>query len=367
MISKIYLDVPRWFYSRRSTDWRMKLNLARILFPSYEVMARSVWFSIFYNAQYLVPRFLPKRLRHSFALMCITARARILSWIGAKVVVSQGGEPPLPSGARVIWETYFLEPQPGELDYGEAFHRGCDNYWMKCMENYGGKVFRIGVRGGYSVALVKRHFPEFANKVVDLGFVYDECSIPSEEEVVKKQQCKSTVQILFVGRQAKLKGVVPLVDALVSLRKAGVCNFKLTLVSTFRDGVVSLPNEEWVEHLKEVSHEEALHLFRQAQIFVMPTFRDSYGLVYHEALANGCVTCVSKREPQMEFVDYGKAGVILDPFSSDTMAEKLKEIIMNEKMRVELAVAGRRRYIDIYSQQVIRKRWLNVLEEASHD
>ena len=271
----------------------------------------------------------------------------------------------MPANARVIWETYFLDPQLGEQDFGKRFERGCDDYWMRCMDKYGKKVFKIGVRGNRSVALVKQYFPELSNKVIDLGFVHEEYDVVADASVVEKQKTEDCVTILFIGRQARLKGIECLLRALRLIRNEGVVNFKLRVVSTFRDGIVNLPLEDgWIEHVKEVGHAEALKMFRDAQIFAMPTMRDSYGLVFHEALANGCVTCVPRREPQMEFVDYGKAGVVLNPFSDREMADSLKELILNKELRIRLALAGKSLYLEKFSQKIIRERWNSVIKEA---
>lgn len=365
-LPKVIVEVPRFYYSVRSTDWRLKIKLADFL--GGESAPKSLLYSLVYNAQYFVPRFLPRFSRFKFNKLCMAGRRRLLEWQHPCVVVSQGCEPPLVKGAQIIWETYFLDPQPGEDGAGVAFERGCADCWMQAMETYGGKVFRIAVRGSYSVDLVKRKFPELAAKVVDLGFVHPEYEILSEDEIKQKQAGQEVVKILFVGRQARLKGLPVLIEAMQLLRRSGATNFSLTVVSTLRDGHVDLPLDEgWINYYKEVSHSDAMRLFRESQIFAMPTRRDSYGLVFHEALASGCVVCVPDREPQREFVDYGKAGIVLHHLSAVEMAAQLGPVIEDAELRTRLAVAGRKRYLDKFSQQVIRKQWSDIVAAAMED
>lgn len=364
--SVVCLSVPSWFYSRRSTDWRMKMRFASSLQDVECVICRNVFFGFAYNLQYLCQRrIVPQWVQWLIVWVCMRVQELVLNRMRPSVLITQGGDVPIPKKSQVIWETLFLGPQLREVN--DEFRRGGSDYWIKRMEQFGERVARISVRGSYSVNLIKRMYPEFAHKVVDLGFVHPEYAIMDDEAVMRKQKESRQINILFVGHLARLKGLEPLRDALKLLRARGIENFTLTVVSAFSDGNVDLPNEDWIIHARELSHEKVMQLFQSANIFVMPTFRDSYGLVFHEAMASGCVTCVPDREPQREFVDYGKAGVVIDPYSVNDIADKLSVLIQNRQMREQLALAGVRRYKEKYSQPVIREAWRSVIESVMEE
>lgn len=328
-------------------------------------LPRSFAFIIAHNLAALVGRLSSNVLTRIVSGFCRRVRIRTLGKLGDIILLYQGPDPVFPASAKVIWETYFLPPQSGEPGFDEPFCRGCNNSWMQRMENYGSRAFKIGVRGEGSVALVRKFFPELSGKVVDLGFVHQEYQVLSEEDVVKKQLECHSVKILFVGRLARLKGLAQLVDALKIVRQCGVTNFTLTVVSMMRDGIVPMPiHEGWIEYYKELDHQHVMELFRKAHIFAMPSYKDSYGLVFHEALASGCVTCVPDRDPQREFVDFGRAGVVLDHFDVMAMADDLRTIILDSALRNRLAVAGLRRYNLLYSQSCIRESWRRVVNDA---
>lgn len=364
--SEIVFDTPRWFYSRRSTDWRMKVIMAEHLREFSFRIPGNVFFCLAYSGQFLVEKLpFPKFVKRMIVGFCIGMRRRILRFYSCKVLIAQGGLIPIPRDSAVIWETLFLGPQLREKN--PEFKRGGKDYWIQCLEKQGPHVARIGVRGSYSVGLLKTMYPEFAEKVVDLGFVHPEYDIVGIDEVEEKQLGDGPVRLLFIGRLAKLKGLEPLLAALIGLRESGVTNFVITIVSTFRDGVVDLPHEGWVNYREEVDHEEAMRLFRKSQVFVMPTFRDSYGLVFHEAMASGCVTCVPDREPQREFVDNGRAGLVVNPYSKDDIMEKLRRVICDRDLRVKLALAGLKRYSERFSQDVVREAWRNVIDSVRRE
>lgn len=362
---RIFLDVPRWFYSTRSTDWLLKIQFANEMRDHDVSISSNIIYDFIYNLQYVACRFLPRRFMRGIMEACSRLRGIMVSRTKVAVVVSQGVVPVLSPGKKTIWETYFLPPQIGEQGVGE-FSRGGNNPWIISMEKYGSKVYRIGVRGTFSVMLLRKMYPEYADKVLDLGFVHSEYACLSDIDIEGKQSHQQKdIEILFVGRMAKLKGLDILIKALEILRKERMQGFRFTIISNFHDGHVQLPKEAWVNWLGEVEHDEVLDAFKRANLFVMPSFRDSYGLVYHEALANGCVTFVPDREPQKEFVDYGRAGMIINPLSPEDIAAKIKMVLDDHKLRTRLAIAGKNWYLERFSQRVVREAWQGALFEEA--
>ena len=152
-----------------------------------------------------------------------------------------------------------------------------------------------------------------------------------------------------------LEPPLPLLEALSKLRDEGLRDFSLTVVSDCVDGKIEFP--DWVDHKVSVPHEEAMRLMQSAQVFVMPSFVESYGLVYLESLASGCVTMVPDQDPQREFVDSGRAGLVVDPRDVSEMVEKLRPILQDQ-----LSVAGRHHYEAALSQRVVRAKWRQAIQ-----
>lgn len=352
----IDLAVPAWFVFGKNVDWQTKIAMGRSG-EGYRV--QTGWlFCLFSNAKYILERLLPKAMGAAAMRMCNV----VLAWClrGAAVVVTQGEEPILPKSAKIVWETFFLPPTPAEAGRG-TFERGGTDTWIRQMERYGGRVDRIAVRGGASVALVKEMYPEFAAKVVDLPYWTEPVAVIGEDACREKQRAAGPVKILFVGRAAKRKGLGILLAALGKIREYGVTDFELTVVSDLRDGSVAIPEESWVTWIKTLPHEETLKLFRAAQVFVMPSVFESYGLVYLEAMANGCVTCVRDGDPQREFVADGRAGVVVDAFSVGDIVGKLEPVLKDVGLRERLAVEGVKRYREKYDAGKVGAQWKNVV------
>lgn len=354
---RILLDTPKYFYSHNNTDWKLKQYFAGEFKTMGMFVPNGILWNLFCNIAPIIARFF--RGGNAEKIWCIASRVRAClarkyhpDWI-----VSQGIDPVVTKGAKTIWETYFLDDPEIIADLSQ-FCRGGKDIWIRQMEKYGGAVSIIGVRGEYSVELAKRMYPEYASKVRNLGFVRPEFDIVNETVVHAKQAKSGRVSILFVGRQARLKGLEPLLAACNLLYDSGQKNFHLTVVSNLANspGLV-IPQKAWLTWYKSLPHDRVMDLMRDSQVFIMPSRADSYGMVYLEAMANGCVTMVRDAEPQREFVDYGNAGICVSYKRVEDIAEKLRLVISSSDLRDKLAIAGLRRYVSRYSQNVIRATW----------
>ena len=358
----ILLDTPRWLYSPKNTDWRLKRLLAKEFSVEGFALPRGVLFSALFNFDMIFSRFVPARWRGDCREWFSRVRAWFLGRERPDIVISQGGNPSCGAGYKTIWETYFLPPQRGDAFRRGTFERGGTDFWIRQMETFGAKVARIGVRGSASVKLLKSMYPEFADKVVDLPFITEEFDIAAEEEVAAKQSAEGLVEILFVGREAKRKGLDIALEALQRLRAEGVTNFHFTIVSTLHDGAIDIPKEAWVSHIPELPHVEVMKLFKRSHVFIMPSRFESYGLVYQEAMASGCVAVVRDEDPQREFVDNGRAGVCVDEWSPEDIKNKLRPLMQDSALRTTLALAGVRRYRQMFSLEVRRAKWMECVQ-----
>ena len=359
---KFILDTPRWFYSSRNTDWQMKLKLAARLKRFSPEIQKGFLYTILYNAKFILPRIFPRRYAVSIQKVISRLIGIVLSRKEPFVFLTQSIVPPIPKGARIIWETYFLPPSDKRAL--EEFKRGGRDRWIRALEEFGPKVAKIAVRGECSVKLLRDMYPEFSDKVVNLSFLHKEYYIAQEEEILQKQKSNGILNITFVGRESRRKGIVGLITALKILRsKFGVDNFVFNVVSNFNDGFVELPKEPWINYYREISHEEVLRLFQQSHVFAMPSRFESYGLVYLEAMAAGCVVIARKGEPQCEFMNYGDAGFNIDSNDIDGLVRILENILKNSALRCQIAVAAMKRYKFIYSQTQSYKEWERVLDE----
>ncbi|HXF05273.1 MAG TPA: glycosyltransferase family 1 protein [Blastocatellia bacterium] len=81
--------------------------------------------------------------------------------------------------------------------------------------------------------------------------------------------------------------------------------------------------------------------YRGALGLVAPSLRETFGLTLVEAMACGCPVVTSNRTGCAEVV--GEAGLLVDPYSVDEIAEAMRRLITEDSLRQQLREQGFRR------------------------
>jgi glycosyltransferase involved in cell wall biosynthesis len=89
--------------------------------------------------------------------------------------------------------------------------------------------------------------------------------------------------------------------------------------------------------------------FRGADIFVLPTRGDAFGIVFLEAMAHGTPVVASAVGGVPEVVEDGVTGVLAPPGDPDAFAEAIGRLAGDPALRRRLGEAGRRRLAERFS------------------
>ena len=100
----------------------------------------------------------------------------------------------------------------------------------------------------------------------------------------------------------------------------------------------------------------------QLNLFVFPSLYEGFGLPPLEAMACGCPVIVSNTSSLPEVV--GKAGVLVDPYDSDALAEEMYKILINNDLKEELSKKSAARAKMFSWKKATRETW-KVYEELS--
>ncbi|RFC55323.1 glycosyltransferase family 4 protein [Brumimicrobium aurantiacum] len=179
----------------------------------------------------------------------------------------------------------------------------------------------------------------------------------------RKTKIDSPIKLLFIGVFSEAKNTLNLVKAVNKLVEQGV-NCELNLVggggSCEKKVLALIDNKAHIKfHGKIYAFEKLEQLFAQAHIYGMTSIRETFGLVYGEALSQGLPVLYSKNEG-IDGVFNENIGVAVNPYSITSISEGIKSIIENydsfdfdpEKIAQHLnwkSIA--QRYIDLYNEQ----------------
>jgi glycosyltransferase involved in cell wall biosynthesis len=203
---------------------------------------------------------------------------------------------------------------------------------------------------------LKAIFAESAEKFVSIPFFLNhlkDCATP--EQVAHKQK-RTPVELLFIGRRGRTKGLDLLLTAVEVSGLANRSDVRLTVVSNFQDGYIAIPTWSNLRHFESCAPGEVLALMRESHILAMPSRFESYGIVFIEAMASGAIPIVPDWEVQREIVDEGNAGFIVS-HSPEDIGSVLLKLVASESLRVEYGMAALARFKSCFSPANVAARF----------
>ena len=148
----------------------------------------------------------------------------------------------------------------------------------------------------------------------------------------RKNLIKQTLRLISIGFLIERKGHLKVLEALYQLQELknnfqyiiiGDGYFKEKLVQKVKD----LNLEKIVKFLGALPHETAMEHLKNADIFVLPSYNEAFGVVYIEAMYFGKITIGSKGEGISEIIIDGNNGYLVDSSDSTDLANKIKYIL----------------------------------------
>lgn len=280
------------------------------------------------------------------------------------LVYSQAYLPKNINHLPVFLETTFWIPgqnYPSSKEKMEEFENKTVPYMKEVLAN----KCLINLKSECEINNAIKYFPQYKNKFVSLPFLLPELRSLAKEDVVKKHEKDAILKLLFVGAQSKRKGLPALLQAYCLLKDENpALKVELHIVSGYTDGKVDIPQGyDIIEHGKLPSS-ETQKLFQQCHILAMISRRESYGLVYIEAMANGCIVIARDYYPQKEIIENGKLGFLAYPddiFSIKTALEKA--CMMKRTDRIVMVLAALDKFNDCYLYRNVVFKYMRVFQK----
>ena len=153
--------------------------------------------------------------------------------------------------------------------------------------------------------------------------------------------------LLCVAQYLPRKGQDLLAQALAKAKAEHGIDFELRLIGIHDDHWLdSVLREAGIrEHcsiLGVKQGDDLLAEYRNADLFVLPSRFDTYGVVTQEAAACGLPLVISKfAGSSYNLVEEGKNGVVVDPFATEEFADKLAGIIKDRASWARLGAHSR--------------------------
>lgn len=137
---------------------------------------------------------------------------------------------------------------------------------------------------------------------------------PSFEPPEEYNTESETTNLLFVAREFERKGGYEAFQAFKKLdNEYDDLNF-ICVSDTPREIVREAP--ENTEFFEDVERDKLLDLYRRADLFIYPTFHDTFGFVMVEAMGFGCPVITLEDYATREIVDDGEDGFVVEGYET---------------------------------------------------
>ncbi|MFC1727903.1 glycosyltransferase family 4 protein [Nanoarchaeota archaeon] len=155
-----------------------------------------------------------------------------------------------------------------------------------------------------------------------------------------EKNVKKDIDILYVGRFDREKGVNYLIDALdVLVNKKGYKNLKCALIgfggeeSLLKKYSKSKKLDKNIRFVGKVPFGGVREYYKRAKIVVVPSvYLEQFGIVGLEAMANGVPAIASKVGGIPEWCKDGKTGFLIKPGDFNEIVNKIEILMKNKKL-----------------------------------
>ena len=170
---------------------------------------------------------------------------------------------------------------------------------------------------------------------------------------------KKSIRLVYAGSIDRNKNITLTCNAVEILKKEG-WNVDFTVVGKVNDDKVFDEINDKVRYLTKRPKEELIDCYRDADIFVMPSVFESFGLVYAEAMSQGLPVIYTKGQGFDNQFSEGYVGYHVSDSDAEDVAQKINLIAEKYTEMSKRALNS----IEKFRWQNICERYARIYEDA---
>ena len=190
------------------------------------------------------------------------------------------------------------------------------------------------------------------------------------EQVCSKYSLEQKQYLLFVGALEPRKNIPLLIEAYSKLVEE-FPNIPLVIVGkkgwmyqSIFELVESLNISDEVRFLGYVDEDDLVALYNGAKVFVYPSTYEGFGFPVLEAMQCGTPVITSNTSSLPELA--GDSALLIDPNNVDDLLNKMRNLLVNDSLAMELSVKGLAR-ASLFTWQNTAMQTLNVYQSLKHE
>ena len=248
-----------------------------------------------------------------------------------------------------------------------------NSLWKKFRKQMHSFLIRncIDAQIGVSTAVAEHYAANLKLKNVNVihnGFPVDELypsATLNKKEILAGYNIHPNEFVIIVpGRLVPEKDHAVLLQAIHILKQKNLC----PKVLMFGEG----PLKDWLSKklvqeqlLKQVilhnpiPHQELMRVVQAADLFVLPSRSEGFGLAHAEAMAMAKPVITTSVGGLIDLIENDVSGILVPPKDADSLANAIAQLMKDEHKREQLGQAARKRIETCFSVDVIADRYVN--------
>ena len=226
------------------------------------------------------------------------------------------------------------------LEHADALLIGCESFAVEVVE-------RLGV--------ARERFTIVPGAVDTARFAPPAGHVPGHAE--------DPPRLLYHGRVDRRKGALDMIEALALLRDEGV-RFAATIsgIGPDLDASSALAAERGlpIRFSGYADYDSAPELYRQADVFVSPTYAEGFSNTILEAMASGLPSVSCHAVGVMDCLRDGENGLLVNPGDVPALAVALRRVIEDGALRARLAATALEECRRVYSWGAVGRQIMDV-------
>ena len=175
-------------------------------------------------------------------------------------------------------------------------------------------------------------------------------------------------RLITVSRLINRKGIDHLIEAVASLRESIDLRLQIVGLGNFmdqlREKVQTTGTGDIVEFHGYCPREELPELYRQADLFALPSLAESFGLVFAEAMACG-LPILGGRTGGVPDLVHESNGILVTPGNVDEIRDAIRALHAQPDLRRAMSSNNRARVLENYAWDSVARRYAQIYREIA--
>jgi len=226
-------------------------------------------------------------------------------------------------------------------------------------------LYRLQFRNANAILLSKHLYADIEKYLPANKVFYCANGIPKQvaKKIIRDNSPDKIPKVLFLSNMAVEKGVLVLLKACRVLKKRKTifeCHFVGGWLDITPKMFASLVESYDLAgcvyaHGPKYNQDKAI-FFQSADIFVLPSLNEAFPLVNLEAMQWGLPVISSLTGGTGDAVKHGETGFVLPAGDFNELADKIEILIKNPELRVNMGMAGKEHFTDLFTVERFEKR-----------